>query len=75
MSYAHEGVWAGAGLEAEDSQPTTEAVEPPPIGPSTGGFSDAGLDALTPEELQVAIENDRINKPAVQRCRGNSPGE
>jgi len=75
MSYAHEGVWAGADLD-EDPQPTmeaaepqqtipstggfSEAVEPQQTGSSTGGFSDAELGALTPEEMQVVIENDRL---------------
>jgi len=38
MSYAHEGVWAGADLDA-DPQPTMEAAEPQYTGSSTGGFS------------------------------------
>ena len=46
MSYAHEGVWAGAAPEAVDPQPTVS---------STGGFSDAELDAPTTEKMQVAI--------------------
>jgi len=55
MSYAREGVWAGAAPEAVDPQPTTEAVEPQPTVSSTGGFSDAELDAPTTEKMQVAI--------------------
>jgi len=40
MSYAHEGVWAGADLD-EDPQPTMETVEPQQMVSSTGGFSEA----------------------------------
>ena len=40
MSYAHEGVWAGADLD-EDPQPTMEAVEPQQAVLPTGGFSEA----------------------------------
>ena len=69
MSRAHEGVWAGAAPEAAqsqpltvvvDPQPTTEAVEPQPTVPPTGGYSDAELGSLTPEEIQVAIEGGRL---------------
>ena len=60
MSHAHEGVWAGAAPKAVDPHPATEAVEPQPTVSSTGGFSDAELDAPTPEEIQVAIEGDRL---------------
>ena len=56
MSYAHEGVWAGADLD-EDPQPTMEAAEPQQAGSSTGGLSDAELDAPTREEMQVVIED------------------
>jgi len=60
MLYAQEGVWAGADLGAVDPQLITEAVEPQPTGSSTGGFLDAELDALTPEEMQVVIEGNRL---------------
>jgi len=68
MSYAHEGVWAGAAPEAVDPQPTTEVVEPQPTVPPTGGFSDAELDALTPEEMQVAIEGGRLTDRRLTRA-------
>jgi len=68
MSYAHEGVWAGAAPEAVDPQPTTEAAEPQPTVPSTGGFSDAKPDALTPEEMQVAIDDDRLTDKQLNRA-------
>ena len=60
MSYAHEGIWAGAAPDAVDPQPAMEAAEPQPTVSSTGGFSDAELDAPTPEGTQVAIEGDRL---------------
>ena len=75
VSHAHEGVWAGADLD-EDPQPAMEAAEPQKTGSSTGGFSEAvepqqagsstgglsgaELSALTPEEMQVVIEDDRL---------------
>ena len=68
MSYAHEGVWAGAAPEAVDPQPTTEAVEPQPIVSSTGEFSDAELDTPTPEEIQVAIEGGRLTDRQITRA-------
>ena len=56
------------GPEAVNLQPTTEAVEPQPTVLSTGGFSDVGLDALTPEEIQVAIESDRLTDRQLTRA-------
>jgi len=41
-------------MEAVDPQPTTEAAEPQSTNAavsSTGGFSDAELDGLTPKEI------------------------
>jgi len=67
MSYAHEGVWAGADLD-EDPQPAMEAFEPQQTGSSTGGLSDAELDAPTPEEMQVVIENDRLTDRQLTRA-------
>ena len=77
VSHAHEGVWAGAAPEAAqsqpltgavDPQPTTEAVEPQRTVSSTGGFSDAELGAPTPEEMQVAIEGDRLTDMQLTRA-------
>jgi len=83
MSYADEGVWAGAGLD-EDPQATmeaaepqqtgsptgefSEAVEPQQTGSATGEFSDAELDALTPEEMQVVIEDGRLTDRQLTRA-------
>jgi len=51
-----------------DPQPTTKAAEPQPTAPSTGGFSYAELDAPTPEEMQVAIEGDRLTNTQLTRA-------
>ena len=51
----------------------SEAVEPQQTGSSTGGFSDAELDALTPEEMQVVIEDDRLTDRQLTRNRGVYP--
>jgi len=54
-------------MEAAEPQKTgsstggfSEAVEPQQAGSSTGGLSGAELSALTPEEMQVVIEDDRL---------------
>ena len=57
--------------EAVDPQPTTEAAEPQPTSEaasSTGGFSDAELDAPTRKDTQVAIEGDRLTDRQLTRA-------
>ena len=54
--------------EAVDPQPHTGALEPQTAVSSAGGFSDAELGALTPEEIQVAKESDRLTDRQLTRA-------
>jgi len=45
-----------------------EAAEPQPTVSSTGGFSDAELDAPTPEGTQVAIDGGRLTDRQLNRA-------